>query len=174
MKKAKIWIIDILIGLIIVCIIIGIVYMFIIKAYTKRYERQNEDVKEYMSQTTIAQETTVSEMETLEDKVYVEVIESEVISSKEYWDPGADKEQVYFKDSSLITTQGFLPYDVLGPLTDYLKVELRQLGDSSRELIIDSVNKTEIISVIEFNTEKGKYSYRYYWESNTQELMKVE
>ena len=174
MKKAKIWIIDILIGLIVVCIIIGIVYMFIIKAYTKRYERQNEDVKEYMSQTTLAQETTVSEMETLEDKVYVEVIESEVISSKEYWDPGADKEQVYFKDSSLITTQGFLPYDVLGPLTDYLKVELRQLGDTSRELIIDSVNKTETISVIEFNTEKGKYSYRYNWESNTQELIEVE
>lgn len=174
MKKAKIWIIDILIGLIVVCIIIGIAYILIIKAYTKRYERQNEDVKEYMSQTTLAQETTVSEMETLEDKVYVEVIESEVTSSKEYWDPGADKEQVYFKDSSLITTQGFLPYDVLGPLTDYLKVELRQLGDSSRELIIDSVNKTEIISVIEFNTEKGKYNYRYYWESNAQELMKVE
>lgn len=171
MKKVKIWIIDIFIGLVVVCIIIGVVYMFIIKAYTKRYERQNEDVKDYMSQTTVAQETTVSEMETLEDKVYVEVTESEVISSKEYWDPGADKEQVYFEDSSLITTKGFLPYDVLGPLTDYLKVELRQLGDSSRKLIINSVNKTETISVIEFSTDKGKYTYRYNWKEETQELL---
>lgn len=170
MKGFKNWFIAIIIGVLLTIVVAIICIILLNKLYVKKYAEQNKQVEKYVSMAVAESTTELDTTSETTSEVHVEEVQEES-SEVIYWDPNDDKDQVYFSDSSKITTKGFLPYDILGPLNMFIREKIRGFGDSSREMIIDDVTQSDKVSVIFFHTENSNYTYRYNWEDNTQELL---
>lgn len=172
-KGIKSWIIAITIGVLLFILAFISCVFLLTKIYKNKNDRQNESIQSYTDN--IVEETT-TEVESTEEETTVKdygIEVEEVTTEYEYVDSEYDNVLAYFPDSSKLDGE-LLPYDILGPLTNFLTDKLHEYDDKTREMIIDDVSKSDLTSEIIFHTEKGKYNYRYYWESNTQELIKVE